>query len=87
MKWGLDFVGFTKLARWFTNNTHIFVVTNYVTKLVEAKALMKNIVVVIINFSYDYILTRFGCPLTLVTNHGVHFINTLFSISSSIEAC
>ncbi len=24
---------------------------------------------------YEYILTKFGCPLTLVTNLGVQFIN------------
>jgi hypothetical protein len=50
MKWELDFVGFTKPVRWFTNNTHIFVITIYVTKLLEAKARMTNIVVITIFF-------------------------------------
>ncbi len=26
-------------------------------------------------FLYEYILTRFGCPLTIVTYQGIHFIN------------
>jgi hypothetical protein len=26
-------------------------------------------------FLYDHILTWFGCPLTIVTNQGTHFIN------------
>jgi hypothetical protein len=26
-------------------------------------------------FLYEYILTRFGCPLTIVTYPGIHFIN------------
>jgi hypothetical protein len=57
--------------------TRIFVVTNDVTKLIEAKALMTNIVVVIIIFSYDCILVRFGYLLTLVTKYGVHFVNDI----------
>jgi hypothetical protein len=27
------------------------------------------------NFLYKHILTQFGCPLDLVTNQGIHFIN------------
>jgi hypothetical protein len=26
-------------------------------------------------FLYECILTRFGCPLIIVIDHGVHFIN------------
>jgi hypothetical protein len=42
---------------------------------VEAQALHTNIVVVTTKFLYKHILTRFGCPLTIVTNQGTHFIN------------
>jgi hypothetical protein len=28
-----------------------------------------------IRFLYEYILTKFGCPLTIVIDQGVHFIN------------
>ncbi len=41
----------------------------------EARALHTNTTVVIVKFLYDHILTRFGCPLTIVTNQGTHFIN------------
>jgi hypothetical protein len=53
------------------------VVTNYAAKWVEAKALKTNTVVIIIRFLYEYILTIFGCPLAIVTNQGVHFINDI----------
>jgi hypothetical protein len=44
-------------------------------QVVEVKALITNIVVVTTRFLYEYILARFGCPLTMVTYQEVHFIN------------
>jgi hypothetical protein len=41
----------------------------------EAKAFITNIAVFTTTFLYEYILTKFGCPLTIVTNQRVHFIN------------
>jgi len=51
------------------------VVIDYATKWVEAKAFRTNIVIVTTRFLYEYILTRFGCPLTIVIDQGVHFID------------
>jgi hypothetical protein len=51
------------------------VLTDYVTKWVEVKALITNIVIITFIFVYEYILTRFGCPLTIIRYQGVHFIN------------
>jgi hypothetical protein len=42
-----------------------------------AKALRNNIVIFIVKFLYEYILTRFKCCLAIVTNQGVHFINDI----------
>jgi hypothetical protein len=42
---------------------------------VEARALKTNIIVVIEKFMYECILNKFGCPLIIATNKGVHFIN------------
>jgi len=75
MKWGLNFISPIKLAGRLTRNKYILVVTNYATKWVGAKALKTNTVVVTTRFLYEYILTRFGCPLIIVINQEVHLIN------------
>jgi hypothetical protein len=75
MKWGLYFIGPIKPTKRLTRNKYILVSTNYATKWVEVKTLKTNIVIVTIRFLYEYILTKFGCLLTIVTNQGVHFID------------
>jgi len=42
---------------------------------VEARTFKTNIVAVTTNFLYECTLTKFGCPLTIIINQGVHFIN------------
>jgi hypothetical protein len=66
VKWGLDFVGLIKLTRIYTRNKYIFVATNYATKWVEARALKSNNAIITTNFLYECILTKFGCPLTII---------------------
>jgi hypothetical protein len=68
IKWGLDFVGPIKPARWFTNDKYIFLATNYVIKWVEAKAFKTNNAAITTKIIYEYILTRLNCPLTLVSD-------------------
>ncbi len=75
MKWGLDFIGPIKIVERLTGNKHILVAIDYATKWVKVKALRTYIIVIISKFMYEYVLTMFGCPLTIVTNQGVHFIN------------
>jgi hypothetical protein len=75
MKWGLHFIGPIKPTRRLTKNKYILVAIDYATKWVKAKALKTNTIVVTVRFLYEYILTRFGCPFTIITDEGVHFIN------------
>ena len=65
MKWGLDFMGPFKNKGQYK---YILAATNYVTKWVEAKALKDNTAKVMASFLYEYIITRYGYPLELVSN-------------------
>jgi len=68
MKWGLDFVGLIKPISKRKGNKYILIATNYAAKWVETRALKTIIAIVIANFLYECILTRFKCLLTIVTN-------------------
>ncbi len=75
MKWAFNFVGSIKLIGRYTWNKYIFVARAYATKWVETRALKTNTIVITTIFLYECILTKFGCPLTIVIDQGVHFIN------------
>lgn len=32
------------------------------------------------NFLFDYMLTKFGCPKLLMSDHGTHFLNEMISV-------
>jgi hypothetical protein len=68
MKWGLDFVGPIKPTWRYTWNKYIIIAIDYATKWVGTRALKTNITVVTRKKLYECILTKFGCPLIIVTN-------------------
>ena len=49
--------------------------TDYLTKWVEAKAAVKNDARTTTKFLYEIVFTRYGLPIEIVSDRGVHFIN------------
>ena len=54
---------------------YILVCTNYVTKWVEEKSLLRATENSIIEFIYEDIFTRFGVPREIVTDNGAQFVS------------
>jgi hypothetical protein len=71
-QWGLDFIGKIN-PQYSTQYKWIMTTTYYFTKWIEAVPTMKATNVVIIQFLEDNILSRFGCPIKIITNNVATF--------------
>ena len=74
-KWGIDFVGPINPPAHRTKAQYIIVATDYLTKWVEAKATPKNNARTTTYFLYEYVFTRYGLPIEIVSDRGTHFLN------------
>eukprot|EP00253_Pinus_taeda_P026570 PITA_26570 len=69
--WALDFIG--PINRPSNQRTYILVCTDYMTKWVEAKALIRANEEAVLAFLFEEIFPRFGIPRELVTDGGPPF--------------
>jgi transposase InsO family protein len=60
-------------------HVYIIVAMDYFTKWVEAMPTFDNIEKTTVLFIFNHIITRFGVPQAIVTNHGSHFHNLTMS--------
>ena len=74
-KWVINFVGPSKPPAKNTHAEYIIVDVDYLTKWVEAKSAIKNDVRTTTKFLYEYVFTRYGLLIELVSDQGVHLIN------------
>src|SRR5215216_3369751 len=72
---GIDFVG--PLERTKKGNKYILVVTDYLTKWPEAKAMKEATAENVVKFIYEGIICRHGCPKIILSDRGTHFKNKL----------
>ncbi|CAN6723514.1 unnamed protein product [Malus baccata var. baccata] len=70
--WGIDFMGRFPSSHGFL---YIFLVVDYVSKWVEAKATRTNDSKVVADFVKSNIFARFGMPRVLISDGGSHFCN------------
>ena len=74
--WGIDFVGPFQLS---FGNLDILLVVDYVYKWVEAIACPINDTSIVAGFIQRNILSRFGAPLTIISDEGINFANKFFA--------
>src|SRR5437763_5316609 len=72
---GIDFVGL--LMKTEKGNKYILVITDYLTKWPEAKALPETTAENVVEFIYRDIICRHGCPGVILSDRGTHFKNKL----------
>jgi hypothetical protein len=58
---------------------YIIVAVDYLTKWAEAMPTFDNTKKTVLFFIFNHIVTRFGVPQAIVTNHGSHFCNFMMS--------
>ncbi|KAL3686673.1 hypothetical protein R1sor_009247 [Riccia sorocarpa] len=74
-KWGIDYIGEIHPPTRQTGHQYIIVATDYVTKWAEARSFPRATGASIIQFLQENIISRFGVPLTIITDNGTHFLN------------
>ena len=73
--WAINFIGPFPIPTKRTSARYIITAVEYVTKWAEAEPVETCSNEVASKFIYENIITRFGCPLTLISDQGSHFIN------------
>eukprot|EP00253_Pinus_taeda_P013313 PITA_13313 len=74
-KWALDFIG--PINPTSNAKKYILVCTDYVTKWVEAKALVRATEHTVVNFLFEEIFVRYGIPREIMTDQGTQFTSKL----------
>lgn len=76
-KWGIDFTTCNPPSA--ANHKYIIVAVDYFTKWAEAMPTYKNDSDTTALFLFNQVISRFGVPREIVTDHGSHFQNQLMS--------
>ena len=72
-KWGIDFMQCKPTSA--GGHSYIFVIVDYFTKWAEAMPTFLNDGRTTTLFLFNHIITHFGVPHAIVTNHDAHFKN------------
>ena len=73
----MDFVGPISPPGKWTSARYIITATDYLTRWVEATPMKYCSATTATKFLFENVVTRFGCPKILISDHGKHFVNKL----------
>lgn len=76
-KWGIDFITCNPSSA--VNHKYIIMAVDYFTKWVEAMPTYKNDSEATTLFLFNQVISRFGIPREILTDHGSHFQNQLMT--------
>ena len=76
-KWGIDFMTCNPCSS--GGHGYIIVTVNYFTKWVEVMPTFNNIGETTILFFFNHVISWFGVPQDIVTNHGKNFHNHMMN--------
>jgi len=79
-KWAIDFIGPIHPPGKKKGARYIIIATEYLTRWVEASPIRDCTEAIIMKFLFEYVLTRFGCPKILMSDHNTHFLNETTSM-------
>eukprot|EP00253_Pinus_taeda_P005696 PITA_05696 len=78
-KWVIDFLGAIQPQGKKTRVQYIITTMKYFTRWVEAQPMKDCTGVTTAKFLFEYVLTQFGCPKILMSDHGTCFLNEMIS--------
>ena len=75
-KWVVDFVGPISPVARHLQARYIITATDYLTRWAEATPVKDSMTDTTTRFIFENIISKFGCPKSLTSDQGTHFINT-----------
>ena len=72
--WAIDFIGPFPVRERRLGACYIIIAVEYVTKWADVEPVETCSSEVATKFTHENIITRFGCPFTLISDQGSHFI-------------
>ena len=76
-KWGIDYM--TCNPRSAEGHGYIIVVVDYFRKWAEEMPTLSEDVHIAVQFLFNHVISRFGVPQAIVTDHGKHFHNHMMT--------